>query len=90
MFTVIGELGLLNRIVFVLDRFNGNLFVCKQLNTLFSAKLVFCSKLVGLLSEISNAVLSATVLQKNGRYGEINNTKKTAHNQESNLVAQHK
>jgi len=64
MFRVTGRLWLLNKIVLVLDRFNVSLFFCNQLNTLFISILVFFSKLLGLVSEISDGVSSAKILQK--------------------------
>ena len=48
---------MLNKIVFVLDRFNVCLFFCNQLNTLLNSILVFFSKLVGSLSEIQYVML---------------------------------
>jgi len=35
MLRITGRLSLLNKIAFVLDRFNVSLFFCNQLNTLF-------------------------------------------------------
>jgi len=57
LFRVIGGLWVLNKIVFVLDRFNVCLFFCNQLNTLLNSILVFFSKLVGSLSEIQYVML---------------------------------
>ena len=74
MLRVTVRLRLLNKIVLVLDRYNVSLFFCNQLNTLFVSILVFFSKLLGSVSEISNAVSSAKILQnKIGRQGEMIN-----------------